>query len=266
MSSSHRAAKGFALTKWYLDVVSADGRVAIAYWAALQAGAVSLQWHCLSQFAPGESPREQTSLHHAAEPQCVAHHLQADNPHLEWNAVYGQRGGAPPIALLDSPDGGITWQCHAAADARFRAGAEVLDGTGYVERLQLTLPPWRIPIDELRWGRWISDDLSRSTVWIDWRGPEPRRWVIENGTVTSSSVLTDHDIRTTHTALTLDAPRVLHERAVGTVVRSIAGLARLVGTQPLQWSERKMLSRARWTGDAASSTDGWAIHEVVLMR
>ena len=52
-------------------------------------------------------------------------------------------------------------------------GFAPLRGTGYAERILITIPPWRLPIRELRWGRWIGEAASRSVVWIDWRGESP---------------------------------------------------------------------------------------------
>ena len=45
------------------------------------------------------------------------------------------------------------------------------EGTGYAERLELSIRPWRLPIRELRWGRFVSEGASMA--WIDWQGADP---------------------------------------------------------------------------------------------
>jgi hypothetical protein len=67
---------------------------------------------------------------------------------------FGQR-------LLDSPDGVVDWHCELPrAAVRLRAGDDVLEGIGYVERLELSLLPWRIPAREIRWGRFLAEGTS----------------------------------------------------------------------------------------------------------
>jgi hypothetical protein len=48
------------------------------------------------------------------------------------------------------------------ADVRFHIGKTVIEGTGYAERLQLTILPWCIPADEIRWGRFLATQHLRS--------------------------------------------------------------------------------------------------------
>ena len=43
------------------------------------------------------------------------------------------------------------------------------NGLGYAECLTVTVPPWQLPIRQLRWGRFVAPD--RSLAWIDWQGP-----------------------------------------------------------------------------------------------
>jgi hypothetical protein len=119
-------------------------------------------------------------------------------------------------------------------------------GLGYVEVLTLTLPPWRLPIDELRWGRFCAADGG--AVWIEWRGPHPLKLGLLDGApapfMPERLGLRDH--------------RVLRSGRIGeTALAMIPRLDRLPG-RVLGLSETKWLSRG-----ALAGSEGWAIHEVV---
>jgi hypothetical protein len=67
--------------------------------------------------------------------------------------------------------------------------AAPVEGRGYVEVLEMTLPPWTLSIRELRWGRWLSDGTS--LVWIDWRGARPLTLILEQDREVRGAVADD---------------------------------------------------------------------------
>ena len=63
--------------------------------------------------------------------------------------------------IFDSAEGFLDWKCfQPASKVQLRINDTVLEGRGYAEQLILTVPPWRIPMDELRWGRFGSDEIQ----------------------------------------------------------------------------------------------------------
>ena len=73
-----------------------------------------------------------------------------------------------PSRLLETPFGSVEWSCDAPG-----AGVEIvcedgvtIRGAGYSEHMVLAMLPWKLPIDELRWGRWLSPSST---------GPRSRR-------------------------------------------------------------------------------------------
>jgi hypothetical protein len=60
-----------------------------------------------------------------------------------------------------------------------RHGADTVRGIGYVESLLLTIPPWKLPFNELKWGRHASD--RHAAVWIEWTGAHAARYVWFDG-------------------------------------------------------------------------------------
>jgi hypothetical protein len=156
----------------------------------------------------------------------------------------------PPVSqtLYDS-DGTVEWECcQPRGRAEVRIGHERLRGLGYVERLTMTVPPWRLPIEELHWGRLLTE--AGSLVWIDWRGPRPLQLVFRNGAEAEPALLA---------RLELDRGLVLRDGALGkTALAIVPQVGRLFPWRILRVQETKWRSRGVLDG-----MSGWAIHEVV---
>ncbi len=137
-----------------------------------------------------------------------------------------------------------------------------MQGLGYVERLEMTIAPWKLPIDELRWGRFLSD--SDSLVWIDWKGSHSCRIVLQNGILSSATNIGDGEITLSgNSSLRIAEGDLLRKGALGkTALAIIPGLKRLFPSKILNVQECKWRSRAELRC-ADSCSSGWAIHEVV---
>ncbi len=179
----------FTLSKWYLDVVTDDGRAVVAYSARLHWGPIRLGYVAVLRSAPGRAPLEMASIQRSDAP-----HLDGDL--IAWqSAPLGLAGTwhreAEPIAatLLDTAAGAIEWNCRMPrARASVTCGAETWVGRGYVETLRLTIVPNRLPFQSLRWGRHLSD--RHAVVWIEWAGESNHRWVWLDGAEQPAARLT----------------------------------------------------------------------------
>jgi hypothetical protein len=252
----------FSLTKWYQDSVDPAGRAAIAYSTALAWRGLMVSWHAVALYEPGSSTREWTSMARTDLPA-------RENGRITWQPrALGATFAADPlldpfnVRFIDDNRGVVDWTCEAgAARTSVALGNCSVEGLGYAERLLLTVAPWRLPIDEMRWGRWISADGRRAIVWIDWRGAEPATAVFVNGVRQAGAVVTDDHVTADRLALTLSSPRVLHARSIGDILARIRPLGALVPASWLAVEDRKCLSVG--TLDAADRATGWAIHETV---
>ncbi len=230
----------FHLSKWYLDCVTGDGRVFVAYSARLRWRALTLDY---TSVLGGRS-----CLKECPPPDCSGDRIRWRAPEVgvegEWQALE-----APVSQTLYDADGTVEWNCRQPRGrTEVHVGRECLRGLGYVERLTMTVPPWRLPIDELRWGRLLTE--AGSVVWIDWRGPYAKQLVLRNGVPTEPELLARID---------LDQGLVLRDGALGkTALAAIPKVERLFPWRILRARETKW--RSRGSLDGAS---GWAIHEVV---
>jgi hypothetical protein len=256
------------MTKWYADCVDPGGRAAIAYWASLAIGSVAFTWHSVAVYEPGAPPFERTSLAEVPPPVEAGDRISWQAPALDCELTTGSALPAPALRLLDAPPDAIDWRCIApSARSVIRVGGYApIAGGGYVERLVTTVAPWRLPFDELRWGRWIAHDRTHSVAWIDWRGGQPHTWMLVDGTPRAGATVGDAHMEVDGASLALQAPRVLHARSLDDITRSIGPLAGLVPDSLRMLRETKWCSRGDWCVGGQAPTAGWAIHETVTIR
>lgn len=90
----------------------------------------------------------------------------------------------------DSENNELVWNCHhPKALAEVIYDGNIYRGFGYAETLTLPIKPWNLPIDELRWGRFLSD--SYTLIWVNWRGAYPINKIFLNGIEYNDAVFED---------------------------------------------------------------------------
>jgi len=166
--------------------------------------------------------------------------------------------------LLAATPGSIDWDCLVP---RARAWLALADGTkveglGYVERLDMTIRPWHLPIRELRWGRFLSDNAS--AVWIEWRGAQPLVLLYINGSEIDRVTVGDHGIAWPGGRLELEQDLVLRDGQLGSTVLVNVPLATILTPRVvLETRESKRLCRGKLVDGSGRVDQGWAIDEVV---
>jgi hypothetical protein len=103
-----------------------------------------------------------------------------------------KRTDDPIIRLLykDAENNELTWNCHhPKALAEIIFNGKTYKGFGYAETLLSEIKPWNLPIDELRWGRFLSD--SYTLIWICWKGKCPINKMLLNGIEYNDAVFKD---------------------------------------------------------------------------
>jgi hypothetical protein len=252
---------GFSLTKWYFDIVSERGDAAIAYWADVRYGRLRHAFSGLLLHRDGEDTGRWTfSARAAPAPEMAEDGLRWSSAALDVSVRYGL--GAPGFSrtLLDGADGSIGWHCEVpASECRFHVGSECLLGSGYAERLEMTVLPWKLPADEIRWGRFVATDAS--VVWIEWRGALSQRHVFLNGAPASDGEIRDDRVPLRDGGgLALRPVRTLHDQSLGAFLAPLRPLRRLVEpvtrTRQVRW-----LSRGELFVQQGPPRRGWAIHE-----
>jgi hypothetical protein len=255
----------FLLSKWYMDCVSEEGDVFIAYAASLRWKGLEINYSSTLRRQCDAQTEANTSLKRYSAPEVSGDSIQWSSRALgvegTWTAI------AEPLeqTIFESDAGRVEWRClypRATAEVSTRNQYQ-LKGLGYVEHLSMSIPPWRLPIDELRWGRFLS--VNDALIWIDWRGASNVQLVFLNGVQIDGAEVTDREVvlEQEKVTLALDEDQVLREGPlIKTALSMIPGIQKLIPFRSLHAYECKWRSRGILRQHENVSV-GWTIHETV---
>lgn len=260
---------GFLLSKWFLDCVTEDGQTLIFYAARLKWRRWEVPYTSWLRYTPGKGVSQLSRLHSIQLPVI-------NGRSICWNdsrfAIEGNwEAAAAPLEarLAESGEGFLDWKCHQpAAVVNLRIKDQVIKGMGYAEQLVLTMDPWKIPMKELRWGRYSSPEDQ--LVWIELRGEEKQQWVWYNGEKIENASIEDDRIflPSKDILLKLDRNTVLEaekklQQIIRKLTRYLPGFHKSIPWQFMMADEFKWLSRGILEKDGQAFSNGWAIHEFV---
>lgn len=250
---------GFHLRKWYFDLVAEDGTTWIGY--AGEVGTRAWHFRFSSSFVPHLEPDAKTSLT-CAEPSRAGDQLSWTSEPL--GCRYSISPDCPSVEkkLYSSDEGSVRWTCAIPSGAAtLDVHGLVLLGRGYVELLEMTLPPWDLPLQDLHWGRFSG---RGSIVWIRWAGPQPVEIALVNGEdVLPRKIDRDGVALADGSRLSLHDPAVLRDAQIARTLHAIGPIHRLLPHSLMSSHEMKWRSRGVIEKDGAVIDEGWVIHEHV---
>ena len=250
------------LEKWYADVVAVDGNLAIAYTARLVTRQGSLAAASLLTCDAGGRVVGRT-FGRGARVEDGDSELRLTHP-AGWRGVFTGRCPAFAATLLAEPGGGaVEWECRfPAATATVESGGSSLTGCGYAEKLTVTLEFWRLPIDVLRWGRFVTPESS--VVWLSWEGPQPLTLVLRDGVPVEPATVSEGGVVAGNLEIEITGVTELRSgRITSTALKPLRALARLVPLRTLGLEETKWRGRGVLRRGGAVVDEGFTIHEVV---
>jgi hypothetical protein len=260
----------FELLKWYLDCVSADGSVFIGYAGTLRWKALSLNFSSILECQRDEEPVTRSSLLRVRLPESSAGAVQWTSPSLGVTASWRALSASIEHTVYESEKGKINWSCLAPiANARIQTQRQPqLTGLGYAEQISMTVPAWNLPMDELRWGRFLSSEGAHLT-WIDWRGPVPISLVFFNGSSIEGAKVSDEEIDFCEGKLkiAISSRRILRDGPLVTnALSAIPGVKNIFPGNFLESHETKWCAEGWLSGLGANDIAGWVIYEVVRWK
>jgi hypothetical protein len=255
----------FSLQKWYLDVVTSPGDVVILYAARLRWGAFRVGYGSTLEDRVDGTNREATTIRRLEAPRRLGNCLTWANSALDVQGRWRLDTPRFGRTLASTPDGVIRWTCHAPrARASVRVGGITYEGLGYVEHLRLTILPWKLPFETLRWGRYISD--RHSLVWIDWRRSERRSWVWLDGREQCEAIVTDAGVSGLTGGAELcvqDGRDVVNRDVLATFTGLLPGLTRRLAGRVAGMREHKRIEPSAIIRAGERRDVGWTLREVV---
>jgi hypothetical protein len=259
----------FYLSKWFLDVIGPNGEAYIFYAAELKWHALTVHYTSSLQYTTAGGVHSQSRFSHVKMPVQTGNSITWADERMGVSGRWEAR--SPPIEarIFESDEGCLDWFCYQpAATVTLHINETVLQGSGYAEQLVLTAPPWIIPMDELRWGRFGSD--AHTLVWIELRHRQPQQWLWYNNEPIHNCVIGDEQLLLPDQQLVLELNRstVLESEkkifsVVQSLIRFLPGFNKVMPLKFLMADETKWLSGGRLFYNGAPIAEGSAIHEWV---
>jgi len=272
VETKHPADGNFRLDKWFLDFVGENGEAMIFYAAKLTWFGWSTTYTSWLSFDTKSGVRLKSRFRNIQFPQVNDNLIIWNEAKFEVSGTWESMGKMIQARLFDSEEGYLDWICYQpASKVQLKISDRLLEGRGYAELLILTVPPWKIPMHELRWGRFGSDETNM--VWIELIEKERRQWLWLNSARIENCIIADDHISLPDKELVLNLDRgvVLEsEKKVMSVVekliRYIPGINKVIPLSFLMADETKWLSNSELQTKGETIASGKSIHELVNFK
>jgi hypothetical protein len=256
----------FHLKKWYFDCITDAGDVFIGYSALLQWKALTLHYSSRMTGTGSSELDTKTSLSALSEVTLEEDRIHWSCKGLGLEGTWAQLSEPIEKTLYECPEGKIRWMClQPKSKAAITIGTDTrFEGLGYTEVLDLTVKPWQLPIADLRWGRFLSD--QEALVWIGWTGVHPLSLIFHNGKELPECIIADDHITldtTTSTLVFQERVELRNDSLLSGALSMIPGIQSLFPGNILNTVECKWRSRGVFTQHGAQKSTGWIIHEHV---
>jgi hypothetical protein len=268
----HTPGGSFHLDKWFLDFVGTNGTAMIFYAARLTWYGWSASYTSWLRYDPGSGVGLKSRFRNVQIPQIKDSTITWNDEKFGISGTWESSAKMVRARIFDSGEGFLDWNCfQPASKVQLRMNGNRLEGSGYAEQLILTALPWKIPMDELRWGRFGSDE--NNMVWIELKEKEKRQWLWLNGEKVENCIIEDRYIRLPEKDLVLNLDRgiVLESEkkifaVVEKLIRYIPGFNKIMPLNFLMADEYKWLSKGQLQANNKTLSNGMAIHELVNFK
>lgn len=272
MNKARENKHDFYIDKWFLDYTGNDGKAMIFYAARLIWHGLSASYTSWLNYDPILGVKVKSRFRNVYFP------TKNENSITWGDKKFGISGrwesNAKPIQsrIHDSEEGYLDWFCfQPASKVQLTINGKSLEGKGYAEQLIMTVPAWKIPMDELRWGRFVSDEDNM--VWIELRKEERKKWLWVNLERERNCIIEDESVSVPaeNLVLKLDKSVVLESEkkilsVVEKIIRYIPGFNKLIPLQFIMADETKWLSNGQLKINGKTVSEGKAIHELVNFK
>ena len=256
--------RNFSLGKYYVDFVTSEGHYFIGYSAQMNWLGIEVNYRATIHHPSIHGIKSGPSLSSSGGPVLDDSVLTWNNPKLGFDGQWRQLASASSYTLHQEDEGLIEWNClQPSARAQITtASGTTFEGLGYVEYLNLTIPPWHLGLRTLLWGRFVSE--HHSVVWIEWQGEHPLVLVICDGQRIANPRISDDNVDCEDFELSLERADTIRAGSIGeTLVSIIPSVLRTAPVEFLGGREEKYVSRGKLAFGDGSNHTGWVIHERV---
>ena len=164
----------------------------------------------------------------------------------------------------DSENNELIWNCHhPKAFAEIIYNGNIYKGFGYAETLFSPIKPWNLPIDELRWGRLLSD--SYTLIWINWKGKYPINKIFFNS-IEYNDAIFENDIIIFGDGiyqLKFSEIQLIRKGKLSRLFSKMAPLKIFFNRRILNTLEIKYKAKTTLSKNSIFLSNGWSLFEIV---
>lgn len=269
MIENQKSSKGIHLDKWFLDIVTEEGEAMVFYAAKLKWHGIEVPYTSWLHNDPVKGVSIRSRFRKVQMPEKSGSWITWKDPHYEVEGEWMALAAPLHARTYESEEGHLDWNCfQPRSEVKLKIQGKEVKGLGYAEQLVLTAEPWKIPINDLRWGRYGSKEDYM--VWIEMRGEEQQQWLWYNGEKIENTQIEDAHIAIPEKGIVLDLDQsvVLESekkvlQVVKDLIKFLPGINKSMPMQFLMAEEHKWLSRGVLKKGGQPASTGCAIHEWV---
>lgn len=255
----------FHLVKHYFDGIDQAGNTIILYAAQLNFFGFKIPFSsyilCEKEKAVVESGcLKKADVRFEAIPSITMRSLNVSG---KW----GRKTTALKEILYEQKNKQLIWDCHTPkAEFSISINDKKFNGLGYCETLHLSFYPWKLPIEVLKWGRFLS--AHTTIVWIEWIGPKPLKKVFWNGKLCDNAQIVDDSIvfAQEDVVLLFEEKTIIKNNPLAAVANKHALLKIIFPKRFLQTQEIKYTAAARLLENGMQKDEGHALFEIVKWK
>jgi len=254
----------FTMEKLYLDCIDDQGNCFILYWANARFFFIRFVYSGLVFHDAKGITTEESALFKINKP-VIDRTIQFYHKLFKTNIKINGTDDAIIRSLYkDSNNNELIWNCHHP-----RALAEIIHngvlykGFGYAETVICAVKPWNLPIDELRWGRFLTD--SYTVIWINWMGKYPVNKIFINGIEFNDAVFRDDNIVFGDNTYQLKFSEIqpVREGKLSELFLKMPLLKMFLNSSILNTTEIKYKARTSFNKNSELLSNGWSLFEIV---
>lgn len=254
----------FNLEKLYLDCIDEEGNCFVIYWANLKISFIKLIYSGIIFSDSKGLNSEKSSIKKITKP-IVTDLIELNNPHLNLSGSWKRLDSPVSIKLFTDKNGNdLIWNCHhTKTNTNIIYNNRTFQGLGYAETLSLPIKPWQLPIDELRWGRFLSPNYT--VIWINWKGSNPINKIICNGTIYEDAIFEEDKISFDNGKYILyfNDTSIIRKGKLSNLLSKMPWLKIIFNNRILNTIEIKYKSRTSLVKDSNILDKGWSLFEIV---
>lgn len=248
----------------YLDCIDDPGNCFIIYWAKADFGLIKFEYSGLI-FSNAEGLVIERSTLRKVKKPVINKATEFNNKYLKASlSMEGTDEGIISTLFSDHKNNELIWNCHhpkALADIRYND--RIYKGFGYAETLFSSIEPWNLPIDELRWGRYLSG--SDTVIWIMCKGKDSINKLFHNGIEYNDAIKENDTIVFDGGMCQLKFSEIQHLRKgkLSELFSKMPFLRIFLNKHILKTLEIKYKARTAFYKNSLLLSNGWSLYEIV---